>query len=402
MIIGSYKRMFEFFKKTIKTLFSFLLKIPLIIWFLFSEPIILVAKSIISGSENFKFSFAESFKPFKKNYQKFFFSRKKQQAFLEDISSLVKDGVPAPQAINTIYEISKGSSKYVAKNMLASIAEGKRISESMDFWFASTIVEVIRSGEEGGTLVKTLDAAVKALSQQASAVTSLLGSTLYPVIVFMLAIGVSIFLKHSVFDNFAKIKPVETWPENGQTLLAFATFMEGWWWIVIVIVMGIIFIVRQILTKVTGEIRYFIDEIPLLSLYRFYSAANFMGTLGLLLINGVAFKQAFSIIQRNAPKYVEWHIYMMQQKLSGGKENIADVLDTGMVLEEDILRLKVMAKGKGFANALVSLGEQALERNTTKIKVSGRIFGGLLLAIDAMILMFMIFSVYAVGAVLAS
>jgi hypothetical protein len=92
----------------------------------------------------------------------------------------------------------------------------------------------------------------------------------------------------------------------------------------------------------------------------------------------------------------------MQFLLSGGKENIADVLDTGMIPKEELMRLKVMAKGKGFPQALLNLGEHALERNTKKLKISGRLLGGILLSIDMLLVMFMIFSVYAVGAMLAS
>jgi type II secretory pathway component PulF len=335
-------------------------------------------------------------------YQKLLFGRSKQLAFLEDVSALIKDGVPAPQAIKTVQEINTGSPKYVAKAMLDGIAEGKRISESMEGWFSPTIVEIVRSGEEGGTLVKTMVAAMHSLSLQSSAVTSFLSSSSYPLVVFFMACGVAIFLKHSVFDSFAAIKPVEKWPENGRLLMTAATFLEHWWWLVVFAIGGFIFLIVQILTKVTGDIRYFIDDVPFLSLYRSYSAASFMGTLGLLLMNGVPFKHALNIIQRNATKYVRWHISMMQLLLSGGKENIADVLDTKMIQSEDLMRLKVMAKGKGFPQALLSLGEQALERNTKKLKISGRLFGGMLLAVDMLIVMFMIFSVYGVGSMLAS
>lgn len=338
----------------------------------------------------------------KKRYQKLRFSRKQQLAFLEDISILIKDGVSAPHAIETVQEINKnGPQAYVAKIMLQGIAEGKRISESMEGWFSPTIVEIIRSGEEGGTLVKTMSAAILSLAQQSSALTSFFGSTIYPFTVFFMACGVSIFLKHSVFDSFTLIKPVETWPENGQTLMAAATFLEGWWWLLILIVVGIYVLITQILTKVTGNIRYFIDDIPFLSLYRSYSAASFMETLGLLLMNGVPFKNALSIIQRNATKYVRWHISMMHLLLSEGKENIADVLATNMIQDEDLMRLKVMAKGKGLPQALLNLGGQALKRNTKKLKLSGRLFGGMLLAIDMLLVMFMIFAVYGVGSVLA-
>jgi len=337
-----------------------------------------------------------------KKYNKLLFGREKQIAFLEDISALILDGISAPQAIQAVRDINKGVQKYIAKEMLSGIAEGKRISESMEGWFSPTIVEIIKSGEEGGTLVKTINAAIQDLSQQASAVTSFFSSTAYPLVVFLLAMGVCIFLKHSVLNSFAAIKPIEMWPENGQILMALATFLENWWWSLILLIIGIIFFINQILTKVIGEIRYFIDDIPFLSLYRSYSAANLMGTLGLLLLNGVPLKHALGIIQRNATKYVEWHISMMNALLSEGKENIADVLSTGMIQEEDIMRLKMMAKGKGFPQALLNLGGQALKRNTKKLKIAGRLFGGMLLGIDMLIVMFMIFSVYGVGSTLAS
>ncbi len=332
-----------------------------------------------------------------KRLNKLLFTRNDQRAFLEDVSNLIKDGVPAPQSIATVQEISKGPTKEAAKDILQSISEGQRISESFAYWFPPSIVEVIRSGEEGGVLPETMKTAVDFLNQRDSALSSLLSSLMYPLTVFIMGCIVSVFLRHSVFENFAAIKPVNLWPQNGQILMHFSLFMEDWWWLVLIIALAIFFAVRQILTTTTGDIRRIIDNIPMLRLYRDFAAARFMETLGLLLTNHVGFKNALTILQRNATRYLAWHIYLMQFRLSGGRENIAEVLDTGLVNRADMLRLQVMAKGKGFDKALIHLGSQALERNTKNIKAAGKIFGGILLGLDAALLIFMIFSVYDVG-----
>lgn len=332
-----------------------------------------------------------------KRLNRLLFSRSEQQAFLEDVANLIKDGVPAPQAIATVQELSKGPTREAAKDILKTISEGQRISDGLAYWFPPSIVEVIRAGEQGGVLTQTLTTAVEFLKHRSSALSSLLTSLVYPITVLIMGLVVSVFLKHSVFENFAAIKPVNTWPANGKLLMYLSTFVEHWWWLMAFIIIAIIIGIRQTLTKITGDIRKIIDTIPMLSLYRDYAAARFMETLGLLLTNRVGFKQALSVIQHNATRYVAWHVYMMQFRLSGGRENIADVLDSGLIKQADILRLRVMAKGKGFDTALLHLGAQSLERNTRNIKTAGKIIGAVLLGIDASFLIFMIFAVYGVG-----
>lgn len=338
----------------------------------------------------------------KKKLNQLLFGRSEQQAFLEDITNLIKDGVPAPQAIATVQELATGSTKEAAKDILEKISEGQFVSDGLAGWFPPAIVEIIRSGEQGGVLTQAMTAAIKFLTQRSSAISSLLGSIAYPITVFIIGLIVSVFLKHSVFTNFAAIKPINTWPEDGQILMALATFVETWWWLIIVIIFVLGIFIRQTLINLTGKIRNAVDIIPPFSLYRDYTSARFMETLGLMLTNNITFKHALTILQHNATRYLAWHIYLMQFRLSSGRENIADVLDTGVIKQADMLRLRVMAKGKGFIQALLHLGAQSLTRNTRNIIKSGKIIGAIVLAIDASFLAFMIFSVYGVGSYVGS
>jgi len=333
----------------------------------------------------------------KYRWARFLFTRAKQQAFLEDLSSLVQEGVTAPQAIATIAKISTGISKEVAHSIAASYAEGKRLAEGMEKWFPFHIVDLIRTGEDGGTLNSAMIASSKSLSEQASILSSLASSITYPIIVLILGSGVAVFLKHSIFSNFLTMKPLEEWPENGQIFMHLAAFIQNWWWSIIILVVLFNIGLNQALKNFVGDSRHMFDKIFPFNVYREVVASYFMGIMGLLLANGITFKDALTLIQRKTTRYLAWHIYIMQFRLSGGRENIADVLDTGLIDHADILRLKVISKGKNFDAALSRLGAQAGQKNSQTLKTLGRVLGGILLALAAGFAIFMIFAIYGVG-----
>lgn len=340
----------------------------------------------------------EFLKELKYRWIKFLFTRNKQQAFLEDLSSLVQEGVTAPQAIATIEKISTGIAKEVAHSIAIAYAEGKRLAEGMEPWFPYHIVDLIRTGEDGGTLNSAMIASSKSLSEQTSILASIAASITYPLIVLALGSCVAVFLKYSIFANFLTMQPLDEWPQNGQMFMQLATFIEQWWWTIIIAAILFNIGLTQLLRKFVGDSRLMLDKIFPFKIYREIVASYFMGILGLLLSNGIAFKDALNLIQRKTTRYLAWHIYMMQFRLSGGRENIADVLDTGLIDHADILRLKVIAKGKNFDLALSRLGLQATEKSTKKLKILGRILGGFLLVLAAGFAVFMIFAIYGVGA----
>lgn len=330
------------------------------------------------------------------------FTRKLQQAFLEDVSALVEDGVPAGQAIETIRTISEGVTKEVATQIAVAIAEGKLLADGMQGWFSRPLIEVIRAGEDSGALPGALRAATTFFLQQTNAIGALLNALVYPAVVLVVALIMVVFIKNSVLETFAKIKPIIQWPDIGQSLYHLATLTQNWWWLFLIIVAGMIYGLMRMLQGLTGKTRNVIDEIPLLSLYRQITAARFMETLGLLISNGVVLKKALTIMHRDAPPYLSWHILKMQYQLSGGKDNIADVLDTHLISSSDLIRLRIVAKAKGFAPALVSLGQQSNRRNAKAITLGGKITGGVVLALGAFLAATMVLGIYSIGSMVAT
>jgi len=204
-------------------------------------------------------------------------------------------------------------------------------------------------------------------------------------------------LKNSVFTQFLNIKPLAQWPDSGQRLVALADLIQNWWWVLVIAVIAIVLAIRWVMVNYTGELRPILDGFPPFSLYRRFAAARVLETLGLLVANGVVFKSALRVMQYQANPYVSSHLVMMEHLLSMGKTNIADVLETGLIAPDDLMRLRVMAEVKGFEHGLIRMGVRGSEQATATLKVISRITGGILLVTGGLLIVIMIQGIFMTG-----
>jgi len=344
-------------------------------------------------------SYLDKAKLFIKHFQ---FGNKKQLAFLEDLYLLINDGIPANRAIEMMGQVATGVSKDVALSLAQKIAEGQPLADGMREWFSMNVVEIVRVGESGGALGQTIKSAINMLSQQGVAIGAFVAAVLYPLVVITIACGLILYLDNSVFVQFKMIKPVEQWPDAGKRLLFVATLIKSWWWIILAAVIAIIVVIRQLMEKYVGELRPILDRYPPFSFYRRLVSARVLETLGLLVANGVVFKSAITVMQTQANPYLLSHLSKMEYLLSMGKTNIADVLDTGLIDDADLTRLRVMAEVKGFEHGLIRMGVKGAEQVTLTMKVIAKLFGGMLLAVGGLMIIMIIQGIYLTGMSMAS
>lgn len=325
------------------------------------------------------------------------FSSKKQLAFLEDLYLLINDGIPANRAIEMMSQVTTGITKEVALSLGKKISQGQPLAEGMKEWFAPNVVEIVRVGEAGGALAQTIKSAINMLSQQGVAMSAIVGQVTYPMIVIVMGCCIVLYLKGGVFEQFKAIKPVALWPDAGRTLLSLAEFIQSYWWTTIVGSIVFVIALRWLFFNYVGSFRPLLDKYPPFSLYRKMAAARVLETLGLLVANGVVFKSALKVMQYQANPYIASHLVQMEGLLSRGKSNIADVLDTGLVEDSDLMRLRVMAEVKGFEHGLVRMGIRGTEEATKTMKMIAKIVGGILLAVGGMIIIIMIRGIFLTG-----
>lgn len=330
------------------------------------------------------------------------FGNKAQLAFLEDLSLLINDGIPANRAIELMSQATQGLSREVALSIANKIAEGQPLAEGMMDWFAPNAVEIIRVGESGGALAQTIQSAINMLSQQEIAMSAFISAVSYPLLVFSIACIVIIYLNNSVLTQFQLIKPMDQWPEAGRRLVSLGSLIKNGWWLAIFMVIAAIIFFRRMLVNFTDEIRSLLDTVPPFSLYRRLVAARVLETLGLLVANGVVFKSAIKIMQYQANPYTLSHLRKMEHLLSMGKTNIADVLDTGLIDANNLMRLRVMAEVKGFEHGLMRMGVRGTQQATATLKLIARMTGGALLVLGGLMIIIIIQGIYMTGMSLGS
>lgn len=320
-----------------------------------------------------------------------------QLNFLDDFAHLVDDGIPPNKAIEMLARVAKGVTKEVAGSIAANIATGKPLAEGMREWFAFNVVEIIRIGEEGGALGETIKSAINMMSARASTVTALGGAIAYPFTVCIIACFVILYLNKSVFSQFLTIKPMDQWPEAGIRLVNTAHFIQSWWWAVIVGVVGASIALQIIMKNYIGALRPTLDKYFPFSMYKQFVAAHLLETLGLLVSNGVVFKSALSIMQHKVTPYLGMHLAKMEYLMGKGKGNIADVLDTGLINDNDLMRLRILAEVKGFEHGLIRLGIRGAELGMKTLKMIAKIIAGVLMIVGTMLIMTAINGVYQTG-----
>lgn len=338
-----------------------------------------------------------AFSDFSLRIKRMQFGAKAQLAFIEDLYTLVSDGIPANRAVEMMTQVTTGITRDAALSIAQKIAEGQALADGMRDWFSPNIVEIIRVGEEGGALTETLRSAIATLTQKSGAIASLLQAVTYPILVIIMACVIIIYVNNQVFTQFKTIKPVTKWPQAGRDLINMANLIQSWWWLVLLIIVGVILSFRYAMANYVGEFRPVLDRFFPFNLYRRFVASRFLETLGLLVSNGVVFKNALRVMEHQANPYLASHLVTMEHLLGMGRGNVADVLASGLVSEADIMRLRVMAEVKGFEHGLVRMGVRGSEQNAKILKLITRIFGGILLTVGAMLIIIIIRGIYLTG-----
>ena len=335
--------------------------------------------------------------------QRLQFTPKKQQALLEDLANLLEDGVSVNQALKLMEGFATSHLDLeVLRQMQLKMSEGEPFVLGLVGWCQNNLIDIILAGEEGGTLVDSIRMAANTVQDQNAGMDAFIQGLIYPGTMLIAGLAMMVYIGSTVFPRFISIKPSSEWPAIGQQALAFATFIKDFWWLVIIIIAAIVFTVNYILKNYVGEFRETFDKFIPFSIYRQIVGAHFMETLGLLIRNGVPLKQCLRITQKNAQPYFFSHLVLMEYRLSGGRDNIADVLDTGIIDQQDLARLRVIAVGKGFEEALIRQGKRSMARALQTNTLTGKVLGGMCMGTTASLLGFIFYAIYSIGTSLAN
>lgn len=180
--------------------------------------------------------------------------------FTRQLSSLIDSGVNIITGLNIIStQTTNKHLRLIIEDVFSRIKDGRSLSDSLGQHpavFSSLYVSIIRSGEAGGTLEKSLSRLADFLEKQEEFRQSLRAALAYPL--FVLGVGVlTVYVLLSfvipklvvMFEDMGTALPLPT-----KILISISSFLQNFWWLVIAFVILIAFTFKRSYQKTENKL----------------------------------------------------------------------------------------------------------------------------------------------------
>jgi general secretion pathway protein F len=286
--------------------------------------------------------------------------------FTQQLSTLLGAGLPLDRSLQVLLELAENDR--VEQTLTAirdNVREGGSLSDSLDAQhgsFSRLFINMVRAGEIGGSLDKTLDRLADYLERSKDLKDSVVSAMIYPIMLMVLAGGSLVLLLVYVIPQFTPIfeELGGDLPMITKIVLAAGGILQNFWWGLIgLTVLGIVMFRRMLAnpeqrlrwdTRVLG-MRWVGDLVAKMEI------ARLARTLGTLLVNGVPLLSGLSIA-RNV---------MTNSLLRQTVEETAQQVKTGGGLAHNLAESGQFPR---LALQMVSVGEETGQLDVMLMKVA--------------------------------
>jgi type II secretory pathway component PulF len=227
--------------------------------------------------------------------------------FTQQLANLIQSGMPLTVALNSMTHLeSKGISADVSRELKQEVTEGKGLSDAMAKQprvFSDLYVNMVRAGEQSGSLVEVLRRMANHFQQFAEMQAKFTSALIYPAMVCCVGMGIIVFFMFFmmprftlIFEGFDIQLPLPT-----RALVAFSQFLLHYWWLLVALVIVAIILFKRFQASAEGALRLdawklkapVFGKVVKLNLF-----GQFARTLGTLLQNGVPVLTALKITEQ--------------------------------------------------------------------------------------------------------
>lgn len=222
--------------------------------------------------------------------------------FAKHLAIMLHAGMPLFKAIDTLKDQTNSKRfKEILREVLARLREGESLALSLSRWqkdFGSLYIQIIRIGEESGSLEKNLEYLGDQLEKIYHLKKKIMGALMYPAIVVgatMSLGGILAFIVLPKLIPFFESLSIDL-PFATKVLLFVAKTMEAYGIFILLGLVLLFFIVRMIFSRSKG-FRYVVHRIllkaPIMGpIATKYNLALFARTMSILLKSGVTIVSA--------------------------------------------------------------------------------------------------------------
>lgn len=259
-------------------------------------------------------------------------------SFVRELSTLLAVGMPLLEAIDTVARQQHGSFRGSLLILRDQVASGLSLADAMRQQpqvFDELCVNITEVGENAGTLESVLEQFAQ-FRERAQQLKGKVGSALlYPAIVLVTGIGVSIFLMTFVVPNLLEslIGAGRPLPLVTQVVKAVSDFLVYRWWLLVAIVAGALVTGAAVLSSTPGRRLWHRWQlrVPLVGeMIRKQAIVRIAIVISTLMRSGVVFVRAVQIAQHSTRNLVlREALGRCEQAVHAGRDIAEALEDTG-------------------------------------------------------------------------
>lgn len=226
--------------------------------------------------------------------------------FTNQLANLLQSGMPLTVALNSMTHLeSKGIPSEVSRELKTEVTEGRSLSDAMAKQpriFSDLYINMVRAGEQSGSLVQVLRRMSGHLQQFAEVQSKFTSAMIYPLLVMIVGAGIICFFMFfmmprfmNIFQGFNVQLPLPT-----LFLIGVTNFLLKFWWLLGLVIITIVIFFKRYQSSEAGARK--LDElrmkIPVIGkVVKLNLFGQFARTLGTLLQNGVPVLTALKITE---------------------------------------------------------------------------------------------------------
>lgn len=235
------------------------------------------------------------------------FAKKKIKAqtlsvFFEDIANMLKTGIAINEAVIALQE---SSNENVLTKALLSINDNLTNGFSLTQAFQETkvfpemVLNMLKVGEKSGNLEQVLVDLARYYSREAEFLRGLKNAVIYPVIVFLLLVGIMFYVSFKVIPHLEALLPIRGNAYfSTRLLLALSHFLKDFWFICLLVPAAFVFIYSKFKTNSVERLADYYYKIPVVGqVTKDIAFSAFFSSLAVLQKNGISVVDALTLIE---------------------------------------------------------------------------------------------------------
>lgn len=289
-------------------------------------------------------------------------SEKDILVFTRQFSVMIDAGLPLVQALDIIgNQADNPAFRKVLLAVKARVEAGSTFADALGEHpkvFDELFVQLVRAGEVGGMLDTILNRLGAYIEKNTKLKRRVKGAMVYPSIVLVVAVGVTVVLLAFVTPTFEKMFKDfgGAMPAPTQFLINLSHGLTNNWYLFLGIPIAIVVAFRTWVGTAKGRDQWdaITLKLPLFgSLVRKVAVARFTRTLGTMLSSGVPILDALEIVAKSAGnRTIEKAVYHVRAKISEGR-NIAQPLSETGVFPPMVVQMIGVGEATGAMDAML-------------------------------------------------